>query len=53
MVAADLSRTYLPRRLLVRIEGKGEGFALLVEGKFRALAFATLGTALSLLITST
>ncbi|MPC95765.1 hypothetical protein E2C01_090991 [Portunus trituberculatus] len=48
MLAADLSRPYLPRRLLrlVRIEGKGEGFALLVEGKVRALAFATLGTAL-------
>lgn len=51
MLAADLSRPYLPRRLLVRIEGKGEGFALLVEGKVRALAFATLGTALSHFVT--
>ncbi|MPC94072.1 hypothetical protein E2C01_089224 [Portunus trituberculatus] len=49
MLATDLSRSYLPRRLLVRIEGKGEGFALLVEGKIRALAFATLGTAQSIL----
>ncbi|MPD02438.1 hypothetical protein E2C01_098021 [Portunus trituberculatus] len=34
---------------MIRIEGKGEGFALLVEGKVRALAFATHGTALYLI----
>ncbi|MPD06399.1 hypothetical protein E2C01_102214 [Portunus trituberculatus] len=52
MLAADLSWSYLPRRLLVRFEGKGEGFALLVEGKVCALAFATLGTAPGVLMTS-
>ena len=39
---------YFPERLLVRSEGKGEGFALLVEGNVRAFAFTTLGTGLSL-----
>ena len=35
-----------PERLLVRIDGKGEGFTLLVEGNVRAFAFTTLGTGL-------